>query len=445
MGRRARPAPRMPFRSVNRRQPSNAALIAAAASVVLSLATLVVLPLVMTRQLERYRIAQEQHAEPARAALHEVNYRLSQQIALLTRAIARQDMQLIVAYRSAIVPQERAMERLGEHTGFLGRGFDSAYAELRARIAAWHSSVQRSVDTEQLAFDTNYPAAIEAIHRLDEEITAFQSRSRNQVRRLTRLQFRLTALLVVLALIAAAIVLWIILRLRSVATELSHLVRVRDEILGIVSHDLRSPLTTITLSTQLIPGSPPDEQKEHVETIVSTTRRMERLIQDLLDATRIEAGNLSIKRDLFDPATVTREVVASHEPIAASKKIRFEAAIGDSLPAVCGDSDRLAQALSNLIGNAFKFTPEGGTVRLSVTRLDGRVRFEVADTGPGIAPSDFPHLFEPFWQAKKTAHMGAGLGLKITRAIVDAHGGRIDVRNLPQGGACFRLEIPAEK
>jgi signal transduction histidine kinase len=304
--------------------------------------------------------------------------------------------------------------------------------------------VQQNVDTERLAFDENYPAAIEAVHRLDEAISAYQSASREQVRELMQTQVRLTALLALLALGAAGIVLWIILRLRTLARDLSHLVRVRDEILGIVSHDLRSPLTTITLSTQLIPGSPPEEQKEYADTILATTRRMERLIQDLLDATKIETSELSIKRDVVDPRSVTREVVASHEPIAASKKITFEAEIDDELPPISGDGDRLAQALSNLIGNAFKFTPEGGTVRLSVARHDGKVRFEVADSGPGISPSDLPHLFEPFWQAKKTAHLGAGLGLKITRAIVEAHQGSIDVRNLPQGGACFRFEVPAE-
>jgi signal transduction histidine kinase len=169
---------------------------------------------------------------------------------------------------------------------------------------------------------------------------------------------------------------------------------------------------------------------------------MERLIHDLLDVTKAEQGKLSIKRDAIDPAAVARDVVASHEPIAASQQIDFEAVVADGLPQVCGDEDRLAQALTNLIGNAFKFTPAGGAVHLSVAQRDGKVRFEVSDSGPGIAPSDLPHLFEPFWQAKKTAHLGAGLGLKITRAIVEAHDGSIEVTNLAGGGACFRVELP---
>jgi signal transduction histidine kinase len=170
---------------------------------------------------------------------------------------------------------------------------------------------------------------------------------------------------------------------------------------------------------------------------------MERLIHDLLDVTKAEQGKLSIRRDPVDPTAVARDVAASHEPIAASKRIAFETSVADALPQVCGDGDRLAQALTNLIGNAFKFTPPGGVVRLSVAQRDGKVRFEVSDSGPGIAPSDLPHLFEPFWQAKKTAHLGAGLGLKITRAIAEAHDGSIEVTNLAGGGACFRLELPA--
>lgn len=316
--------------------------------------------------------------------------------------------------------------------------------------------MQQSVDLQRLAFDENYPAVIEAVHRLDEAITAYQGERRQEVRRLGRLQVRLTAGLVLLAAVAAALVLWMLRRLRSLASMLAaesaarqaaleqqqELVHIRDEILGVVAHDLRSPLTSITLSTQLIAGSAPDEQAEHIETIVSTTRRMQRLIQDLVDVTKVENSKLSIRQDQVDPAAIAREVVAAEEPITASKQIALVSSIEEPLPKVRGDGDRIAQALANLIGNALKFTPAGGTVRVAVTRRDGRVRFAVSDTGPGIAPSDLPHLFEPFWQAKKTAHLGAGLGLKITRAIVEAHDGTIGARNVPGGGACFTFELP---
>lgn len=439
------------------RQPSTAVLLTATIVVVASLIALVLLPLLVQRQTERYRLENEQHADPARAALNEINYRLSLQMAALARAAATHEDRHVARYRRQVPPQDAAVRSLGVHVGEIGPQFDGAYLELQQRLARWHASVQRSVDLERLVFDANYTAVIETIHRLDEAITAYQGTRRGRVRSLSRMQVWVTFGLVLLASVAASIFLWMVHRLRTFAGMLAEessarqaalerqqeLVRIRDEILGVVSHDLRSPLTTIGLSAQMIPGSPSVEMNEHVQTIVAATRRMERLIHDLLDVTRAEQGKLSIRHDTIDPTEVARDVVASHGPIAASKQIAFEASVAGDLPPVRGDGDRLAQALTNLIRNAFKFTPAGGVVRLSVAQRDGKVCFEVTDSGPGIAPGDLPRLFEPFWQAKKTAHLGAGLGLKITHAIVEAHDGTIDVENLAGGGACFRIELPA--
>jgi signal transduction histidine kinase len=441
---------------VKRRQPSMAALVVAAAIVVACLAALVIFPYWLARRMERNRADIDRHAIPSRAALHEINYRLAHQIASVTRAMATGNPQHIDAYQRAIEPQRSAIEALARHRGAMGPAFDAHFAQLQHRINDWHASVEQTVDSHKLADDANYPGVIEAIDNLDDAITAFQSSVRQESRRLSRLQLRVSAGLLLLAGVAASIVIWMISRLRALARELEkeseerraalererELLRIRDEILGVVSHDLRSPLTTVTLSTQLIPDSTSEEQKEHVETILATTRRMQRLIQDLLDVTKTDSRRLSIQRELIDPKPIIDEVIASHEPIAESKQIQLASSIDDALPRINGDGDRLAQALTNLLGNAMKFTPAGGTVRLSVRHSDGKVRFEVADSGPGIAPSDLPHLFEPFWQAKKTAHLGAGLGLKITRAIVEAHDGSIGVSNVPGGGACFAFELP---
>ena len=442
---------------MERRQPSTAALVTATIVVVVSLIALVLLPMLVQRQTERYRLENERHADPARAALNELNYRLSQQIAALTRAAATRDERHLEHYSQLIPPQEAAVKSLGVHVGAINPEFDAAFVELQQRLATWHSAVERRVDMQRLPFDANYPAVIETVHRLDQAITAYQSARRQRVRALARMQVWVTLGLVLLASVAASLFVWMVQRLRSFAAMLTEesaarqaalekqqeLVRIRDEILGVVSHDLRSPLTTIALSAQLIPGGPPDEQTEHVQTIVSATRRMERLIHDLLDVTKAEQGKLSIRRDTIDPAAIARDVAASHQPIAGSQQIDFKTSIAGDLPQLSGDADRLAQALTNLIGNAFKFTPPDGVVELSVAQRNGKVSFEVSDSGPGIAPSDLPHLFEPFWQARKTAHLGAGLGLKITRAIVEAHDGSIEVTNVDRGGACFRIEIPA--
>jgi signal transduction histidine kinase len=443
--------------SVNRRQPSVGSLTAATIVVVASLIALVLLPILVSRQAEGYRLENERHAEPARAALNEINYRLSHQIAALTRAAATRDEQHLERFSRLIPPQDAALKSLGRHVGAISPEFDAAFTELQHRLATWHAAIERRVDMQRLPFDADYPAAIETVRRLDEAITAYQVARRERVRALARLQVWVTVGLVVLASVAASVFVWMLRRLRTFAALLTEeaaarqaalerqqeLVRIRDEILGVVSHDLRSPLTTIALSAQLVPGGSADEQAEHVQTIVAASRRMERLIHDLLDVTKAEQGKISIRRNTIDPVAIARDVVASQQPIAASKEIELETSLAADVPQLCGDADRLAQALTNLIGNALKFTPAGGVVQLSVARRDDKVSFEVSDSGPGIAASDLPHLFEPFWQAKKTAHLGAGLGLKITRAIVEAHDGSIEVTNLARGGACFRIEIPA--
>jgi signal transduction histidine kinase len=443
---------------IDRRQPSTAALVAAAALVLLTLAALVTMPFVMLRRTQSYRQDIEQHATPARAALNEVNYRLAEQIAALTHAAVTGEPQYVSAYQTAIAPQKMAMDDLARQTGAMGPDFDMRLAELQRQIQGWHTLVQQNTNSAGLAVRSDYPAVIEAVHRLDEAISAYQTRRREEVARLSRLQVWLNAVFAIIAAISAAVVLWFVVRLRTLATDLAQesnarqaalerereLLHMRDEILGIVSHDLRGPLTTIGLSTQLIPGSSHEEQSEHVQTILSTTRRMQRLIQDLLDVTKLEnSGVLSIRRHTLDPAAIATEAVAAHREIAAANDVDLKSSIAPGLPPICGDRDRLLQALGNLIGNALKFTPAGGIVRLTAGTRDRNVRFAVSDSGPGISPSDLPHLFEQFWQAKKTAHLGAGLGLKITRAIVDAHHGSIEVSNQQEGGACFTVEIPA--
>ncbi|HEX8410592.1 MAG TPA: PAS domain S-box protein [Thermoanaerobaculia bacterium] len=221
-------------------------------------------------------------------------------------------------------------------------------------------------------------------------------------------------------------------------------VRVRDETLGIVSHDLRNPLTTIALSADLLAGAPSAEQPELIETIRTSARRMQRLIQDLLDVARVEAGGLAVAASLMEPEPLVREVLAAHEQIAEQKKQRIACDIRGALPRICADRDRLVQVLGNLLGNAVKFTPERGVIHVETKQRDGQVFFVVRDTGPGIPEADLKNVFTPYWQAKKTAHMGAGLGLAIVRGIVEAHGGRVWAENAPGGGAMFTFTIPAE-
>jgi PAS domain S-box-containing protein len=221
-------------------------------------------------------------------------------------------------------------------------------------------------------------------------------------------------------------------------------VRVRDETLGIVSHDLRNPLTTIALSADLLREVPPEEQGELIDSIRTSARRMQRLIQDLLDVARVEAGGLSVAPALIDPESLVREVCSQIEPLAEQKRQRVVCDLRAPLPQICADHDRLVQVLGNLVGNALKFTPERGAITIEAKLRDSQVHFVVRDSGPGIPEKDLRNVFTPYWQAKKTAHMGAGLGLAIVRGIVAAHGGQVWAENAPGGGAMFTFTVPVE-
>ena len=221
-------------------------------------------------------------------------------------------------------------------------------------------------------------------------------------------------------------------------------VRVRDETLGIVSHDLRNPLTKIALSADLLAAAPPEEHAELIETVRSSARQMQRLIQDLLDVARMESGRLTVSQELIDPGPLAREMCESNAPIAAQKNQKIACDIEGPLPKICGDRDRLVQVFGNLISNAIKFTPERGVITIEADASPEFVEFVVRDTGPGIPEADLKHVFTPYWQAKKTAHMGAGLGLAIVRGIVEAHRGEMWAANAPGGGAVFRFRIPTK-
>jgi signal transduction histidine kinase len=171
---------------------------------------------------------------------------------------------------------------------------------------------------------------------------------------------------------------------------------------------------------------------------------MQRLIQDLLDVARMEAGRLSIDKQFINTESVVRSACASHEPLAQQKRQRIVCDVEGPLAEICADRDRLLQVFGNLIGNAIKFTPDGGTITVDARRVGDEIRFRVHDNGPGIPEADLKNVFRPYWQAKKTAHMGAGLGLAIVRGIIEAHRGRVWADNAPSGGAMFTFTIPVK-
>ncbi|MBR9988531.1 MAG: HAMP domain-containing histidine kinase [Gemmatimonadetes bacterium] len=221
-------------------------------------------------------------------------------------------------------------------------------------------------------------------------------------------------------------------------------IEARDRVLAVVAHDLRSPLNAIVMGAVLIRDLPlsREERNSKVEMILSSAHRMNRLIQDLLDVARMEAGHLLLEREGHAPEAIVRDAVEFAAERASARSLRLDVETPDApAPLIPVDRDRILRVLLNIIDNAIRFTPEGGSIAIRIDPQGEDVRFSVTDTGIGIPAADLPHLFEPFWQ-RQTGGGGAGIGLSIARGIVEAHGGEISVDSVPGCGSTFQFTIP---
>jgi signal transduction histidine kinase len=224
-----------------------------------------------------------------------------------------------------------------------------------------------------------------------------------------------------------------------------HATQLRDQMLGIVAHDLRNPLNAILMQASAMQrrGAEPERRTPKPRTIIHrAATRMNRLIEDLLDVARMEAGQLRVERARVDANALVVEAADSQRPQAASSALELQLDLAPSLPDVFGDRDRLLQVFENLIGNAMKFTSSGGRVAIGAQSRQDDVLFWVSDTGCGMAAETLPRVFDRFWQATRPGRVGAGLGLSITKGIVDAHAGRIWVESTLGRGTTFFFAIP---
>jgi PAS domain S-box-containing protein len=224
-----------------------------------------------------------------------------------------------------------------------------------------------------------------------------------------------------------------------------HATQLRDQVLGVVAHDLRNPLSAILLQAGALKrhGPEPERRSQKArEAIHGAATRMNRLIQDLLDVALMESGQLTIQPVRLSARELIAGAVDVQRPLASSSSLELRVDVNRDVPEIWGDRDRLLQVFENLIGNAIKFTEAGGCVTAGATTRDEDVVFWVADTGTGIATEDLPRVFDRFWQAIRAGRQGAGLGLPITKGIVEAHGGRIWVESTPGVGTTFYFTIP---
>lgn len=230
--------------------------------------------------------------------------------------------------------------------------------------------------------------------------------------------------------------------------QLKAAVSIREDILAIVSHDLKNPLGSIEMSTDILKeslrGEETLERVEMLKIIERSVRHMKRLIGDLLSFAKIQSGNftiemqrLSLRKLLFDA-----QQAVLHSAIKKGVHIRVDIKTNSDI--ILCDHDRLLEVLSNILGNAIKFSRASGLVRLKVSDQKDCYHFSVHDEGPGISSENMPHLFDRYWQAKETAHQGAGLGLAIAKGIILGHHGEIWAESKPGTGTIMHFTIPKD-
>lgn len=248
--------------------------------------------------------------------------------------------------------------------------------------------------------------------------------------------------LLIALLVSAALALAFGRRLAAAYGRERDAIAARDDVVGVVAHDLRSPLAAIAMKAALIQrGTDDPTLARHASAIERIALRMEQMIGTLLDAAGIEAGRFPIRPAPAEIGTILDEVQEVFGGEAGAKSVRLCIHHADDLR-IMADRERISQALGNLVANAIKFTPPGGEVEVSAEEGTGCTRFEVRDTGPGIAKGDASHVFDRFWKKEPGGKRGSGLGLYIAKGIIEAHGGRIWVESEPGHGATFAFTLP---
>lgn len=222
----------------------------------------------------------------------------------------------------------------------------------------------------------------------------------------------------------------------------------KNDFLSMVSHDLRTPLTGILAYARILRDNEnldPQRTARYLDIMIEQGDRLNRLVDDLLDLQRFEEGKMTMEFQELPLNELVHQAVDGFKGAAEQEQIELiEVPAADPIK-ISGNRDRLLQVLSNLIGNAIKFTPGGGSVNVRIRGESGRVLFDVVDTGPGISADELEFVFEKYYQGRLGRHMGgegAGLGLAIARAAVLAHDGRIDVRSRAGRGAAFHVLLP---
>jgi signal transduction histidine kinase len=237
-------------------------------------------------------------------------------------------------------------------------------------------------------------------------------------------------------------------RLLASNEAFQHAVQARDDMMAMVSHDLKNPINAMVLRSHIMihmldSDAKKEDIKRNLELQQRTARHMTQLIGDLTDFARIQAGRLALERRECTVLQIIEPAIERARLLASERGIEFEAQVASNMPMICVAPSRVTQIMDNLLGNALKFTTEGGRISVEAFRIANEVQISVADTGPGIPKDALARIFEPYWQVQKT-RSGMGLGLFIAKTLVETHGGKIWVQSVPGRGTTFYFTLPVK-
>ena len=431
----------------------------ALALVSLALVALAAVPIYVGERVASLQDQITETLQPALESAARLSLYQSRQMARLQSFLLTGDRTIRIRYNAAIAEEDSLYNDLGDLVRVMDLDVRERLARLSSESTRWrfgHLSIFDEVagleagDALWAQVQGEYEELQGATRELERVIKGEVDQGRRDTQWWRTIQTWIMIGLSILALGSLLVIARVSWRVRRLVTEaekredaLHQTVKQRDEVVSIVSHDLRNPLGVVAGAADTLIELPLDrEERERQATIIArSASRMSRLIEDLLDVSRIEAGAFVVRPSAEEPISVLEEIRDMFEVQAEEAQVAL--AVGPVCDVLVRmDHDRVVQALANLVDNALRFTPEGGVVTLGGEVLDQEtVSLSVSDTGVGLTQDALDNLFSRFWQAEGDRKGRAGLGLAIVKGVIEAHGGEVRVESDPGVGSTFRLVL----
>ena len=443
-------------------------LYAALAVVLLSLFALILVPALVQREMDRVNEELDVAIDPAARQVEELRYYVAREMALARGFVLTGDSSSLATLQAMRDSAASLAYRFPESARRISPAVAEDIGAAAAYVDAWHAQFLPSglrpvtgLQPAQSFGRAAYQDALAGLDSLRASLGESAADRRARVRRFEQLQIQTTVGLGLLALVSAGLVTWLVSRVRRLAREAERqrndslrAARVRDRLIRGVSHDLKNPLAVIDGYAELLEmglrGPIGEEQKQTIGRIRATVRSVLATVNELVELSSAQAGLLRIDRERVAVGPLLRELVADYRSVAETAGLQLELVPVPDLPVLYTDRRRARQVLENLLGNAVKFTPQGGAIAVSAevtdrpnARTHSWIAVHVEDTGPGIPPESLDSVFEEFVRLENSAGTsGSGVGLAMARSLARAMGGDISVDSEVGVGSVFSLLLP---